>query len=144
MLDITTPLLPPDKPRYLMGVGAPEDLVEGVARGVDLFDCVLPTRLARNAALLTRKGRLNIRNARFGRDSGPVEEGCGCYTCRHFTRAYLRHLFKAGEILGARLATIHNVHFLLQLMRDLRAAIAGDCYESFREAFSASYPTAFS
>ena len=140
MLEITIPLLPADKPRYLMGVGAPEDLLEGVARGVDLFDCVLPTRLARNASLFTRKGRLNIRNARFGRDPAPIEEGCGCYTCRHFTRAYLRHLFKSGEILGARLATIHNVHFLLQLMREIRAAIADNGFEAFREAFLADYP----
>ncbi|HFD39797.1 MAG TPA: tRNA guanosine(34) transglycosylase Tgt, partial [Anaerolineae bacterium] len=137
MLDVTTPLLPADKPRYLMGVGAPEDLLEGVARGVDLFDCVLPTRLARNAALLTRRGRLNIRNARFERDPAPIEEGCGCYTCRHFSRAYLRHLFKAGEILAARLATIHNVHFLLQLMRDIRAAIAADRFPAFKAEFLA-------
>ena len=137
MLDATTPLLPADKPRYLMGVGAPEDLLEGVARGVDLFDCVLPTRLARNAALLTRRGRLNIRNARFERDPAPIEEGCGCYTCRHFSRAYLRHLFKAGEILAARLATIHNVHFLLQLMRDIRAAIAADRFPAFKAEFLA-------
>ena len=138
MLDVTTPLLPADKPRYLMGVGAPEDLLEGVARGVDLFDCVLPTRLARNAALLTRRGRLNIRNARFERDPAPIEEGCGCYTCRHFSRAYLRHLFKAGEILAARLATIHNVHFLLQLMRDIRAAIAADRFPAFKAEFLAA------
>ena len=137
MLDVTTPLLPAGKPRYLMGVGAPEDLLEGVARGVDLFDCVLPTRLARNAALLTRRGRLNIRNARFERDPAPIEEGCGCYTCRHFSRAYLRHLFKAGEILAARLATIHNVHFLLQLMRDIRAAIAADRFSAFKAEFLA-------
>jgi queuine tRNA-ribosyltransferase len=140
MLDITMPLLPADKPRYLMGVGAPEDLLEGVARGVDLFDCVLPTRLARNAALFTRQGRLNIRNARFERDPAPVEEGCGCYTCRHFSRAYLRHLFKAGEMLAARLATVHNVHFLLQLMRDIRAAIAADRFPNFKDEFLSSYP----
>jgi queuine tRNA-ribosyltransferase len=140
MLDITTPLLPTDKPRYLMGVGAPEDLLEGVARGVDLFDCVLPTRLARNAALFTRQGRLNIRNAKFQRDPAPIEQGCACYTCRHFSRAYLRHLFKAGEILAARLATIHNVHFLLQLMRDARAAIAKDRFQAFKDAFLATYP----
>ncbi len=138
-LDVTVPLLPADKPRYLMGVGAPEDLLEGVARGVDLFDCVLPTRLARNAALLTHTGRINIRNARFERDPAPIEEGCSCYTCRHFSRAYLRHLFKAGEILAARLATIHNVHFLLQLMRDIRAAIAADRFSAFKKAFLADY-----
>jgi queuine tRNA-ribosyltransferase len=140
MLDITTPLLPADRPRYLMGVGAPEDLLEGVARGVDLFDCVLPTRLARNAAVFTRQGRLNLRNARFERDPAPVEAECACYTCQTFSRAYLRHLFKADEILGARLATIHNVHFLLQLMRDVRQAIAADRFVAFKQQFLAGYP----
>ncbi len=140
MLDITTPLLPVERPRYLMGVGAPEDLLEGVARGIDLFDCVLPTRLARNGALFTRQGRLNIRNARFEVDPLPIEVGCDCYTCRNFTRAYLRHLFKAGEMLGYRLATIHNVHFLLRLMGDIRAAIADGTFAEFKERFLAQYP----
>jgi queuine tRNA-ribosyltransferase len=140
MLDVTTPLLPEDKPRYLMGVGAPEDLLEGIARGIDFFDCVLPTRLARNAGLFTRHGRLNIRNARFAQDVEPLEAGCGCYTCRHFSRAYLRHLFKAGELLAYRLATIHNVHFLLQLMRDARAAIEGGSFLAFKEEFLSGYP----
>jgi queuine tRNA-ribosyltransferase len=140
MLDVVTPLLPADRPRYLMGVGAPEDLLEAVARGVDLFDCVLPTRLARNAALFTRQGRINIRNAQFARDPAPVEVGCGCYTCRTFSRAYLRHLFKAGEILAARLATIHNVYFLLQLARDMRAAIAAGRFGAFKDEFLAAYP----
>jgi queuine tRNA-ribosyltransferase len=140
MLDVVTPLLPADKPRYLMGVGAPEDLLEAVARGVDLFDCVLPTRLARNAALFTRQGRINIRNAQFARDPAPVEEGCGCYTCRQFSRAYLRHLFKAGEMLAARLATIHNLHFLLQLARDMRAALADGRFAAFKAEFLADYP----
>jgi queuine tRNA-ribosyltransferase len=139
MLEVTVPLLPPQKPRYLMGVGAPEDLLEGVARGVDLFDCVLPTRLARNASLFTQKGRLNIRNAQFARDPAPVERDCTCYTCRNFSRAYLRHLFKAGEILGARLATIHNIHFLLELMRRIRTAVAHGTFEAFRSAFMAEY-----
>jgi queuine tRNA-ribosyltransferase len=139
-LDITTALLPAGKPRYLMGVGAPEDLLEGVARGIDLFDCVLPTRLARNAALFTRRGRLNMRNARYERDPAPVEEACTCYTCRHFSRAYLRHLFKAEELLAYRLATIHNVHFLLQLMRDIRAAIPNGGFDAFRAGFLAGYP----
>jgi queuine tRNA-ribosyltransferase len=140
MLDATIPILPVRKPRYLMGVGAPEDLLECVARGVDLFDCVLPTRLARNAALFTRKGRLNLRNARFERDALPIEEGCGCYTCRHFSRAYLRHLFRVGELLAYRLATIHNVHFLLQLMRDMRTAIAAGRFSSFKDGFLTDYP----
>jgi queuine tRNA-ribosyltransferase len=141
MLDITTPLLPADRPRYLMGVGAPEDLLEGVARGVDLFDCVLPTRLARNAALFTRRGRINIRNARFERDASPIEPGCECYTCRHFSRAYLRHLFKAGELLAYRLATIHNLHFMLELMRELRASLAAGHFSAFKDRFLADYPT---
>jgi queuine tRNA-ribosyltransferase len=140
MLDVTLPLLPADKPRYLMGVGAPEDLLESVARGVDLFDCVLPTRLARNAALFTRRGRLNMRNARFARDAAPIEEGCRCYTCQRFSRAYLRHLFKAGELLGYRLATIHNVHFILQLMREMREAIADGRFAAFKDRFLADYP----
>jgi queuine tRNA-ribosyltransferase len=140
ILDITTPLLPVDKPRYLMGVGAPEDLLEGVARGIDLFDCVLPTRLARNAAVSTREGRLNLRNARFEHDAGPIENDCTCYTCQTFSRSYLRHLFKAGEILGARLATIHNVHFLLQLMREVRTAVAQDRFIAFKQEFLEGYP----
>lgn len=140
MLDITTPLLPSAKPRYLMGVGAPEDLLEGVARGVDLFDCVLPTRLARNAGLFTQQGRINIRNARFERDTAPIEEGCPCFTCQNFSRAYLRHLFKAGELLAYRLASIHNLHFLLALMCDIRMAIANDRFLAFRDEFLANYP----
>jgi queuine tRNA-ribosyltransferase len=140
MLDITTPLLPAHKPRYLMGVGAPEDLLEGIARGIDLFDCVLPTRLARNAALFTRQGRINIRNARFTQDPEPIEPGCQCYTCRHFSRAYLRHLFKAGELLAYRLATIHNVDFSLQLMHDARSAIEAGRFSTFKEEFLESYP----
>ncbi len=140
MLDITVPVLPSDRPRYLMGVGAPEDLLQGVARGVDLFDCVLPTRLARNASLFTRQGRLNMRNAAWAREPGAVEEGCACYTCRHFSRAYLRHLFKAGELLAYRLATIHNVHFLLQLMRDIRQVIAAGAFTAFRQEFLTAYP----
>ena len=140
MLEEVTPHLPADRPRYLMGVGAPEDLLEAIARGIDLFDCVLPTRLARNAALFTRQGRINIRNASFARDPAPVEEGCACYTCRHFSRAYLRHLFKAGEILAARLATIHNLHFLLQLAREIRAAIGDGRFAATKAEFLAGYP----
>jgi queuine tRNA-ribosyltransferase len=139
MLDITTPALPNDKPRYLMGVGSPEDLVEGVAQGIDLFDCVLPTRLARNGALFTRMGRINIRNARFEKDGLPVEDGCGCSTCLRFSRAYLRHLFKAGELLGYRLASVHNLRFLLELMREMRASIAAGSFLDFRERFLADY-----
>ena len=140
MLDITLPALPADRPRYLMGVGAPEDLLEGVARGVDLFDCVLPTRLARNASLFTRQGRINIRNARWAQDPARIEEGCECYTCRHFSRAYLRHLFKAGELLAYRLATVHNVHFLLRLMHDIRQVIAVGTFTTFKREFLSHYP----
>jgi queuine tRNA-ribosyltransferase len=141
MLDVTVPRLPAHKPRYLMGVGAPEDLFAAVARGVDLFDCVLPTRLARNAGLFTREGRLNIRNAQFERDPAPIEAGCRCYTCQHFSRAYLRHLFKAKEILAARLATIHNVHFLLSLMREVRQAIAQGTFGDLQAEFLTTYRT---
>lgn len=138
-LDVTCPALPVQKPRYLMGVGSPEDIVEAVWRGIDMFDCVLPTRIARNGALFTPEGRINMRNARFAEDETPVHEGCGCYTCRTVSRAYLRHLYKAGEITALRLGTIHNVHFMMQLMRDIRAAIGEGRYASFRGDFLARY-----
>jgi queuine tRNA-ribosyltransferase len=120
---LETTRLPEDRPRYLMGMGTPEDLIEAVAAGIDLFDCVLPTRNARNGWLFTRHGDLKIRNARHRDDTGPLDADCGCYTCRHFTRAYLHHLQKANEILGARLNTLHNLHYYQELMRTLRAAI---------------------
>ena len=129
------PQLPAHKPRYLMGVGSPEDLLEGVLHGIDMFDCVLPTRIARNGACTIPGGRLNLRNASLARDDRPIQEGCGCYTCRTYNRAYLRHLFKNEEILGLRLASIHNVYFLLQLMRDARQAIQEDRFEQFRLDF---------
>lgn len=138
-LSAVVPLLPVDRPRYLMGVGTPEDILEAVARGVDLFDCVLPTRVARNGGLLTREGRINIRNARFARDPNPIEPGCTCYTCQRFSRAYLRHLFKAGEILGLRLATIHNIHFMEQLMKDIRTAIQEGRFYQFKDEFLSRY-----
>ena len=138
-LDATCPHLPAHKPRYLMGVGAPEDIVEAVWRGVDLFDCVLPTRIARNGALLTSAGRFNIRNARFAEDTRPIQEACGCYTCRTFSRAYLRHLIISGEISGLRLATIHNVHFMQQLMEQIRTAISQNTFASFRTEFLQAY-----
>ncbi len=138
-LDVTVPELPADKPRYLMGVGAPEDVVEGVARGIDIFDCVLPTRVARNGGLLTRGGRLNLRNARYAADPLPVEPGCDCYTCQHFPRAYLRHLFKAEETLALHLATMHNVRFMLRLMADIRGHIAAGTFAAFRQQFLAEY-----
>jgi queuine tRNA-ribosyltransferase len=139
MLETVTEILPDGKPRYLMGVGAPEDLLDGVARGVDMFDCVLPTRIARNGALFTRSGRLNIRNTSCTRDARPIEDGCTCYTCRHFSRAYLRHLFKAEEILGLRLMTIHNLHFLLDLMRRVRQSILDGEFLAFRQEFMQGY-----
>ena len=142
MLAVTIAGLPVTRPRYFMGLGSPEDLVEGVAHGVDMFDCVLPTRIARNGALLTWTGRLNIRNAGYERDSRPIEEDCDCETCRHFSRAYLRHLFKAGEVLGLRLATLHNVRFLVRLMERIRAAILADEFAAFRQAFLAAYQPA--
>lgn len=138
-LDVTCPLLPHNKPRYLMGVGAAEDIVEAVYRGVDMFDCVLPTRIARNGALLTPDGRLNIRNAQYAEDPRPVQEDCACYTCRTFSRAYLRHLYKAGEISALRFGTIHNVHFMLELMRQIRAAISAGQFTDFRTAFLQRY-----
>jgi queuine tRNA-ribosyltransferase len=126
------PLLPREKPRYLMGVGTPEDLLAGVAAGVDMFDCVLPTRCARNGLLFTSAGKVVIRNARYAEDERPVDPECGCYTCRTFSRAYLRHLFRAGEILGLRLNTIHNLHYYLSLMAAARAAIETGRFEPFR------------
>jgi queuine tRNA-ribosyltransferase len=138
-LDVTVPELPTDKPRYLMGVGAPEDIVEGVARGVDIFDCVLPTRVARNGGLLTPQGRLNLRNARYAADPLPVEPGCDCYACQHFSRAYLRHLLKTEEILGLHLATVHNLRFMTKLMAQIRQQIAAGTFAAFREHFLATY-----
>jgi queuine tRNA-ribosyltransferase len=126
------PLLPADRPRYLMGVGTPEDLLAGIAAGIDMFDCVLPTRTARNGLLFTSRGKLVIRNARYADDEQPADPACACYTCRTFTRAYLRHLFKAGEILALRLNTLHNLHFYLSLMAEARAAIEARRFEAFR------------
>jgi queuine tRNA-ribosyltransferase len=119
----SAPRLPADRPRYLMGMGTPEDIIGAVSAGIDMFDCVLPTRNARNGWLYTRRGDVKIRNARWRDDARPLDESCGCYACRHFTRAYLHHLQKANEILGARLNTVHNLHYYLELMRELRAAI---------------------
>ncbi len=135
MMEATTPELPVDKPRYVMGVGTPEDLVEGVARGVDMFDCVLPTRNARNGMAFTSTGKVVIKNAVHGADPGPLDAGCGCYTCRHYSRAYLRHLYVAREILAYRLLTLHNLYYYLQLMDNLRQAIAQDRFAAFRLEF---------
>jgi queuine tRNA-ribosyltransferase len=132
---LVTSGLPADKPRYLMGVGSPQDLVESVARGVDLFDCVLPTRNARNGQLFTRNGRINIRNARYAEDDRPLDEGCGCYTCRTCSRAYLRHLSLSGEMTAATLNTLHNLKFYLDTIGAIRDAIVFGQFESFRQAF---------
>ncbi|MCK9539779.1 tRNA guanosine(34) transglycosylase Tgt [Dokdonella sp.] len=138
MLDLTVPLLPAERPRYLMGVGRPQDIVEAVCRGIDMFDCVMPTRNARNAHLFTRHGTLRIRNARFEHDTRPLDEACTCYTCRSgFSRAYLRHLDRCGEMLGPMLATIHNLHYYQDLMHGLRAAIAEGRLDAFRRDFLA-------
>jgi queuine tRNA-ribosyltransferase len=131
------PRLPAQTPRYLMGVGTPEDIVEAVANGIDLFDCVLPTRNARNGWLFTSRGDVKIKNARHRDDTGPLDPECACYTCRNFSRAYLHHLHRAGEILGARLNTIHNLHYYLELMAGLRGAIETRCLASFESRFRA-------
>ena len=134
-LDECLPLLPADKPRYLMGVGKPEDLVEGVRRGIDMFDCVIPTRNARTGFLYTHKGILRIRNSKHADDTRPIDEQCGCYTCRNYSRAYLRHLDKCGEILGARLNTVHNLYYFQDLMQKIRKAVEQDRYQAFSSEF---------
>ncbi|MDA8235964.1 MAG: tRNA guanosine(34) transglycosylase Tgt [Clostridia bacterium] len=139
VLDYTVPLLPEDKARYLMGVGSPDCLLEGVSRGIDMFDCVLPTRIARNGTAMTSQGKVVIKNAAYTRDYSPLDPECGCYTCRTYTRAYLRHLFKAEEILALRLFTIHNLYFLLRLMENIRAAIMEDRLPTYKEEFFRKY-----
>jgi queuine tRNA-ribosyltransferase len=134
-LDFLVPKMPPDKPRYLMGVGTPEDLVEGVLRGVDMFDCVMPTRNARNGYLFTSQGVVKLRNSRYKVDTAPLDVACDCYTCRNFSRSYLHHLDRCGEILGARLNTIHNLHYYQNLMRGLREAIAQERLQEFVREF---------
>lgn len=136
VLEHVGPRLPAHKPHYLMGVGTPEDLVAGVAHGVDMFDCVMPTRNARNGWLFTRFGDVKIRNAAHRNDARPLDEQCGCYTCRNFSRAYLHHLHRVGEILGARLNTIHNLYYYLELMSEMRAAIEAHRFEAFRRQFA--------
>jgi len=137
VLDALLPHMPAAKPRYLMGVGRPQDILEGVRRGIDMFDCVMPTRHARNAHLFTRRGALNIRNAVHARDTGPIEADCACYTCRHYSRSYLRHLDKCNEILGSRLNTIHNLYFYQRLMREIRAAIEAGRLDAYAAEFYA-------
>ena len=139
ILEYTTQFLPVNKARYLMGVGTPDCLVEGVARGIDMFDCVFPTRVARNGMAMVHSGRMNMKNKKYEKDWAPLEEGCGCYTCQHYSRAYIRHLYKSEELLAFRLVTIHNLFFLLQFMRDMRQAIIDGNFTEFRESFMAGY-----
>jgi queuine tRNA-ribosyltransferase len=131
------PFLPEGKPRYIMGIGAPEDLIEGINSGFDMFDCVMPTRNARNGMLFTSTGSMNIKNAAYAEDSSPIDEGCGCYVCRNYSRAYLRHLYRSGEILASRLNTWHNLYYYLSLMADARRAINEDRFTQFRHEFYA-------
>jgi len=139
MIELVNAILPVHKPRYLMGVGTPANLLEGVERGVDMFDCVMPTRNGRNGTAFTARGKLAVKNGAFKEDFRPIEEGCGCAACRHYTRAYLRHLFNAGEVLGLRLVTCHNLYFYHQLMRRIREAIAAGTFERFRREFIERY-----
>ena len=141
ILEATIPLLPASKPRYLMGVGSPEDLVECVARGIDMFDCVLPTRVARNGALLTRGGRLPIKSPRYSRVDGPIEEGCDCYTCRNFSMGYVHHLYRTQELLAYRLNSIHNLRFMTRTMEEIRMSISDGTFNLYREEFLANYRT---
>ncbi|HOO76590.1 MAG TPA: tRNA guanosine(34) transglycosylase Tgt [bacterium] len=135
LAELTAALLPGEKPRYLMGSGTPDDIVVQLAFGVDMFDCTVPTRYGRNGTVFTRRGKVVVRNARYRDDHRPIEENCGCYVCRNYTRAYLRHLFNAGEVLGARLGTWHNLHFYLEMMRDARRAVAEEKFGAFRDRF---------
>lgn len=139
MLDVTVGFLPLEKPRYLMGVGSPDCLVEGVIRGIDMFDCVLPTRIARNGTVLTHHGKLVVRNAEYARDFNPLDPTCDCYACRNYSRAYIRHLIKAGEVLGIRLTTIHNLHFIHRLMQEIRDAIRQGVILEYRDKFLKNY-----
>ncbi|MDD3299080.1 MAG: tRNA guanosine(34) transglycosylase Tgt [Firmicutes bacterium] len=139
MLEETVPLMPDNKPRYLMGVGSPDSLIEGVMRGIDMFDCVLQTRIARNGTTMTSRGRVVIRNAAYAEDFSSLDPECDCYTCKNYSRAYIRHLFKANEILGLRLTTYHNLYFTLRLMDKIREAIEGDFLPEFRDEFFVKY-----
>ncbi|WP_326909572.1 tRNA guanosine(34) transglycosylase Tgt [Sedimentibacter sp. MB31-C6] len=139
VMDYTVDLLPKDKPRYLMGVGSPDYLFEAVERGIDMADCVLPTRMARHGAFITSKGQLTIKNAKYKNDFSPIDENCNCYTCRNYSRAYIRHLFNEKEILGARLASIHNLFFLINLMKSIRISIMEDNFMDFKKEFYENY-----
>lgn len=140
-VEYSTPYLPQEKPRYLMGVGEPEDIIEGVLKGVDMFDCVLPTRLARHGNAFTKSGKINLKNAKYKDDFSPIEEDCDCYTCKHYTKAYIRHLIIAGESLGGRLLSIHNIRFLIKLTEELREAIKEDRVLEYKDNFLSQYKT---
>ena len=135
----TTPYLPPEKPRYLMGLGTPQEILDCIAHGVDMFDCVWPTRVARNGQVMTRNGKLNIKNLAYRNDTKPLEDGCDCFTCRHYSRAYLSHLFRSGELTSHRLLSIHNIRFLTRLMEDVRKAIEGGNFAKFKEEIDKTY-----
>lgn len=139
MLEETTPLLPANKARYLMGVGSPDYLIEGVIRGIDMFDCVLPTRIGRNGTVMTSQGRLIVRDAKYSKDFSPMDPECDCPACKDFTRAYIRHLLKTGEMFGLRLTTIHNLYFLINLMKSIRLAIIEDRLLDFKAEFFEKY-----
>ncbi len=139
VLEYTTPLIPENKPRYLMGVGTADSLIDGAIRGIDMFDCVLPTRIARNGTCMTSHGRLVVKNAQYARDFGPIDDNCDCYTCRNYSRAYIRHLIKCDETFGLRLTSYHNLYFLLNVMKQVRQAIRDDNLLEFREAFFEEY-----
>ncbi|BDG46339.1 MULTISPECIES: tRNA guanosine(34) transglycosylase Tgt [Parageobacillus] len=139
VLEFTTPLLPANKPRYLMGVGSPDSLIDGAIRGIDMFDCVLPTRIGRNGTVMTSQGRVVIKNAQYARDFSPLDPNCDCYTCRNYTRAYIRHLIKCDETFGIRLTSYHNVYFLIKLMEQIRQAIREDRLRDFRDEFFERY-----
>ena len=138
-LEFTTPLLPENKPRYLMGVGSPDSLIDGAMRGIDMFDCVLPTRIARNGTLMTSEGRVVVKNAKYERDFGPLDPNCDCYACKNYSRAYIRHLIRANETFGIRLTSYHNLYFLLRLMEQIRDAIRNDRLRDFKEEFFEQY-----
>ena len=139
ILDALNPVLPHDQPRYLMGVGSPDCLIEGFARGVDMMDCVLPTRIARNGTAFVKEGKLVVKNAKYKEDFSPIEEGCDCYACKHYTRSYIRHLINAGEMLGATLISIHNLRFLTRLSSQAREAILQDRFPEFKQQFLSNF-----
>jgi queuine tRNA-ribosyltransferase len=140
-VESSEPILPADKPRYCMGIGTPPQLLEMIARGIDMFDCVLPTRLARNGTAFTSGGTINLKNAEFTKDKDPIDQNCVCTACREFSRGYIRHLVKSEEILGLRLITLHNLHFYLDLMRQARAKIDNKAFDEFRSEFVSNYET---